>query len=138
MSQEAGQGRPSRGRAVLLLAGVAVLAAAAGGFVAGRETAPAGGSKAGCASAQVSLRGLLDEHSATSAVAVEDRQVRSQLLSTMANLILQNPDCFDAETRAQAQTAKDQLAAGADAEALSDAAARAAQCANPGRWTSVC
>lgn len=138
MSQEIGQGRRNPNRPVLVLAGVAVLAAAAGGFFAGRETAPAGDSRAGCASAQVSLRGLLKEHNATSAVAVEDQRVRNQLLSTMANLILQNPACFDAEVRAQAQTAKDQIAAGVDAQALSDAAARAAQCADPDRFTSIC
>ncbi|MFF0736935.1 hypothetical protein ACFYVK_35640 [Streptomyces chartreusis] len=136
MSQNTGTGRPGPNRALMVLAGVAVLAAAVGGFAAGRETAPAGDSKAGCASTETSLRGLLDESSA--APASEDQATKNQRLSTMANLILQNPDCFDAETRAQAQTAKDQIAAGADAQALSDAAARAAQCADPNRLTSVC
>jgi hypothetical protein len=47
-----------------------------------------------------------------------------------ANVVLQNPSCFDATTRAEAQTAKDQIAEAAQW----GAAERAGQCADPSNW----
>lgn len=144
MEQEAVQRRRDAGRAILLATGAAVLAAAVG-LVVGRETAPAGagGGQATCASVEESMRGVVEQPLATPSAnsanaAYEEQLARSQRASVVANLILQNPGCFDPAVRAQAQTAKDQLAAGADARAFSDAVARAARCVDPDRWSSFC
>ncbi|WP_159053492.1 hypothetical protein [Streptomyces regalis] len=47
----------------------------------------------------------------------------------MVNVVLQNPDCFSAETRATAQTAKDQIETNANNAAVWDAADKIADCA---------
>ncbi|MFG2475664.1 hypothetical protein [Streptomyces fagopyri] len=58
----------------------------------------------------------------------ETPEAKNMRITTMSNVILQNADCFDAETRATAQTFKDQTEADAQDAAVSDAADRVAQC----------
>ncbi|MER5471908.1 hypothetical protein [Streptomyces sp. NPDC002685] len=128
----------SRERTGVLIAIAAALVAGslACGFVAGRATAPAGDDDAAtCTSANAAEEQLLDE--ASEAPTSEPQDAKGKRIAIASNVILQNPDCFSASLRAQAQTAKDEIAARADSQAMSDAVARAAECARPGRWSSL-
>ncbi|MEV1086214.1 hypothetical protein AB0I98_49855 [Streptomyces sp. NPDC050211] len=107
---------------------VAVLAAA-GGFLAGRTTAPtSGGDGSACTSAKAAMDQAVKESADTPADA--EQGVKDARAAMMVNVVLQNPDCFSVAMRAQAQTAKDELTQ----RGAADAAARAGQCANPDSW----
>lgn len=106
---------------------------AAGAFFAGRATAPEPNAHAdGCVEVKATADRLARENS--DAPADEAEAAKSSRMSTMVNLVLQNPSCFSAETRANSQTVKDRMVSQAD----SDAAPRAAQCLDPDRLVSVC
>ncbi|MER6350702.1 hypothetical protein ABT186_02300 [Streptomyces sp. NPDC001634] len=121
-------------RATRVVAAVVVVVLTAGGsFIAGRVTAPAkdeGGNA--CASATAAMNRLLQE--GKDAPVDEQQTVKDQRLATVVNVVLQNPNCFSADMRAQAQTTKDNMAA----QANSDAAARAGECADPNHWLWQC
>ncbi|MFE9127117.1 hypothetical protein ACFYOF_17130 [Streptomyces sp. NPDC007148] len=132
------QSEAERRRRTRILAATVVVAIIAGGsFLIGRMTNPEdsqGGAL--CDNVNAASKKLNDE--IVTAPGNETQAVKDERGATLANLVLQNPGCFNASTRAQAQTLKDQIAARADSQAMSDAAARAAQCADPHRWTPGC
>jgi hypothetical protein len=110
---------------LVAVAAVLVAGSAVGGFVAGRMTAPTnadGG--AACSSATSTLDRMLK----VEAPADETQEAKNLRIGTMSNVILQNPDCFDAETRATAQAFKDQRASDDKDAAVSDAADHIAEC----------
>ncbi|MGW2560999.1 hypothetical protein ACWCXB_17480 [Streptomyces sp. NPDC001514] len=94
-------------------AGTVVVAAAAGGFYAGRATAPVGEDR-GCVEAKQALQtnmGVVDAHIAQTRQGYQGNPVAAQAAYQNApNIILQNPDCFSAGDRVAAQTTKDQAA----------------------------
>ncbi|WP_428956249.1 hypothetical protein [Streptomyces sp. cg35] len=128
----------SRTPRIVIGVALLVIAAGAGGFGAGRAMAPKSDQSAAgaCSEPKGAVDRLVDEENG--ADTNEDPAEKSRRASTLVNLVLQNPSCFSAELRARAQTAKDQQAANADSAALSEAASRAAECADPNRLTSVC
>ncbi|WP_328672475.1 hypothetical protein [Streptomyces sp. NBC_00328] len=96
---------------LVAVAAVLVTGSLACGFVVGRATAPTSDTEAAtCSSAELAVDRLVAEGDAVEPTA-DTQEEKDKRLNTMANVILQNPDCFDADVRAQAQTAKDQLAA---------------------------
>lgn len=118
-------------RVAVVAAGALLLAG--GGFIAGRETAPArADGDTACTSAMSTANRLVQE--GKDAPGDEEQAVKDQRQATLVNVVLQNPGCFDAETRAQAQTTKDSMAA----QANSDAAARAGECADPNHLSWQC
>jgi hypothetical protein len=127
---------PARTRTLVGVGAVLVVASLACGFVAGRATAPPGADVAACASATAAEERLTKERDDAPSGELQD--VKDSRLAVMANVILQNPDCFNPSVRADAQTAKEQIAARADAQAMSDAAERAAQCAKPLPYSAGC
>ncbi|MFJ5973493.1 hypothetical protein [Streptomyces sp. NPDC093060] len=121
--------RPDPGPTMLITIGVFCLALACLGigFYAGRATAPKSSAKAaGCSTVQATLDRLLQQQKA--APTDDPQNSASELLLTASNVVLQNPNCFDTETRATAQTAKDQAASNQNSAAVSGAADRIAKC----------
>jgi hypothetical protein len=128
-STEPQPARPGRRRQLAVITGAVLTAGllAAGGFIAGRMTEQTHSDEA-CSGPQGALEKMLQT---TKDEPYVEQAVKTQRASDLANLVLQNPGCFPAEMRAQAQTSKDQIAANANSAALSDAAKRASQCADP-------
>lgn len=128
--------RPPWRRALPVAAAGLILAlTAAAGFAAGRATAPESDVLSeDCAEVKATGDRLAQETVPDG----ETQAAKDARMAPMLNLMLQNPACFSAETRANAQTLKDQAASRAASGAESDAAARAAQCLDPDRWTSIC
>lgn len=122
------QGEAERRHSSGLVVGsiAAILVVAFAGFVAGRVTASDGIKADGCSAAKAALDRLLEE--ANGAPGDEQQTVKNTRLVTLSNVVLQNPKCFDVETRAQAQTAKDQVASNESSAAASDTADRITQC----------
>lgn len=121
--------RPDPGHTMLITIGVFCLALVCLGlgFYAGRATAPEPAIGAdGCSNARTTLDQLLQEEKTASPN--DPQNVKNQWLLTVSNVVLQNPGCFDAEMRATAQTAKDEVASSENSAAVSDAADRMAQC----------
>jgi len=121
--QSEGERRATR---VVVAVAIAVLTVG-GSFIVGRMTAPADKEgSAVCSAANAALDRLLEE--GKGAPADEQQDVKDTRLLTLSNVVLQNPDCFDTEMRAQAQTAKDQVASNESSAAASENADRITQC----------
>ncbi|MFF7881081.1 hypothetical protein ACH40F_07610 [Streptomyces sp. NPDC020794] len=122
-------GRPDPGPAMLITIGVfcVALVCLGIGFYAGRATAPKPDVAAdGCSATRSTLDRLVQEGKTASPG--DPQSAGSQWLLTASNVVLQNPGCFDAKTRAAAQTVKDQVASNENSAAASDAADRITQC----------
>lgn len=100
--EPAGRGRVR----VALGASLLAIALAAGGFYAGRATAPDGGADAGCKTVQAAEQRAEKALATTSPNTAE----RAHHFRTGLNLVIQNPGCYTAEQRAQAQAILDQAA----------------------------
>lgn len=108
-----------------------VVAAVVVGFVAGRITAPErDGAATGCT--QVN-RTATESMSRTNGTDVASAEWVTNVRVT-SNLILQNPSCFPAETRAQAQTALDQLALNQQSQDMNALRESTCKAAGKGWW----
>jgi hypothetical protein len=134
MSKASGDSRQRReaiSRPAKITLGVVVLfAAVAGGFLLGRGSADTSTAATGqCGDARAEIAKLYKEQQQPSDGLPAAVQPPAQATLTMMNVVLQNPDCFNAEERATAQTTKDQIATDANNAAVSAAADKIAACA---------
>ncbi|MET8130049.1 hypothetical protein ABZV67_44710 [Streptomyces sp. NPDC005065] len=87
--------------AVLCLA-----AGAGGGYFVGRSTTEKGTVTASCAKTKKAVRDLHQDFTQAGAGSAQ----AADIMRTQLNMVVQNPDCFSARVRAEAQTALDQAA----------------------------
>ncbi|MET8134675.1 hypothetical protein ABZV24_22430 [Streptomyces sp. NPDC005251] len=95
---------------------VAAIALAGGGFAAGRLTAPDASSTASqCSEPRKLYRKYVD--AITPEQDVAQKRTNGRML---ANVTLQNPDCFSSEDRASAQTILDTIDQGVQQDSIND------------------
>lgn len=108
--------RKRKRRWVVLGASLVATLAVAASFLIGRITAPDDTDTAASSCTQIDsdLRRMKDE----AAAAGEGSSEAANIVRTQLNMIVQNPDCFTADVRGQAQTAldRDDQRVGAEAE----------------------
>jgi len=133
---EANKAKPTLARpasvsrsAKIALSIVSLFAAVSGGFLLGHATAAGddGSTAMQCAEVKQTLATLSKEKEA--AITEPSQADQTQQTLTVMNIVLQNPDCFSTETRATAQTAKDQIETNANNAAVWGAADKIAGCA---------